>query len=469
MHKGYNSCDGSSLTIGQVLDELPFGSFHIGHILWTTTAVAIFAIHSEMTPYMFPGLQMQFGADKDELSTYAAAYQAGCAFGALLAPVLADKLGRKPTLVFATAVTTLLNYASASATSFNMILVLRTLGSASWGIAYSALGPWYVEFLPTAARGAMLAAITLGWPVGRGAVIVSSDVFDNNWQKMQLLSAVSMGVLLLGTCLIYESPRYLVATGRIEEAKAVLADLHRRNGKQWSSDCRLRIATASSTDERSWQELFNGEFLPKIRFCLILFSLLSMTTIMIDTWGPMLFQNLMFPDDNALPRALLMIFNVGDFCGLVVSVLVVDFIGRRGSFAVGFFFQGTLLLGLAGTHVLNDAARLYLQSILGAVSASCRGFAWEGAIMWVLEAFPTTLRTAALSLSRVVMHSMAIITLKVSAQCLSSLPAFTWLQLLGCTSLVGGVIVFLCNPAESACKPLMEGSSVTAKDAGSQA
>ena len=30
----------------------------------------------------------------------------------------------------------------------------------------------------------------------------------------------------------------------------------------------------------------------------ILFSLLSMTTIMIDTWGPMLFQNLMFPDDN---------------------------------------------------------------------------------------------------------------------------------------------------------------------------
>ena len=26
-----------------------------------------------------------------------------------------------------------------------------------------------------------------------------------------------MGVLLLGTCLIYESPRYLVATGRIEE------------------------------------------------------------------------------------------------------------------------------------------------------------------------------------------------------------------------------------------------------------
>ena len=30
--------------------------------------------------------------------------------------------------------------------------------------------------------------------------------------------------------------------------------------------------------------------------------------------------------------------------------------------------------------------------------------------------------------------------MQVSAQCLSSLPAFTWLQLLGCTSLVGGVL-----------------------------
>ena len=62
------------------------------------------------------------GADKEELSTYAAAFQAGCAFGALVAPVLVDKLGRKPTLVFGAMVTTLLNYGSAFATSFNMLL-----------------------------------------------------------------------------------------------------------------------------------------------------------------------------------------------------------------------------------------------------------------------------------------------------------------------------------------------------------
>lgn len=301
-------------------------------------------------------------------------------------------------------------------------------------------------------------------------VIISSDFFNDDWQKLLLLAAVAMGVLLLSTTLIHESPRYLVATGRIEEAKAVLSDIHRRSGARWSSDCRLCLDHTSLTDERSWYELFSNEYFAKMRFSLILFSLLSMTTCLIDTWGPMLFQNLMFPEDNALPRTLLMIFNLGDLCGLVVSILVVDFIGRKGSFFVGFGFQGTLLLCLAGTHSLkSDDACLYLQSILGAISASCRGFAWEAAVMWSLEAFPTSLRAAALSLSRVVMHSMAVITLKVSAQCLSSLPAFMWLQILGSTSLAAGVIVAICNPTESAGKPLTEHSSETSYRACSQA
>ena len=61
MHKGYSSCNGASLPIGQVLDELPLSSFHIGHVFWTAAAVALFAIHCELTPYMFPGLQIHFG------------------------------------------------------------------------------------------------------------------------------------------------------------------------------------------------------------------------------------------------------------------------------------------------------------------------------------------------------------------------------------------------------------------------
>ena len=83
----------------------------------------------------------KLGADKEELSTYAAAFQAGCAFGALVAPVLVDKLGRKPTLVFGALVTTLLNYGSAFATSFNMLL----------GIALS-----YCQVLQEARREALV-------------------------------------------------------------------------------------------------------------------------------------------------------------------------------------------------------------------------------------------------------------------------------------------------------------------------
>ena len=46
-----------------------------------------------------------------------------------------------------------------------------------------------------------------------------------------------------------------------------------------------------------------------------------MTTIMIDTWGPMLFQNLLFPDDNAAQQkvrsatsVLLELYRAGRLC-----------------------------------------------------------------------------------------------------------------------------------------------------------
>ena len=53
---------------------------------------------------------------------------------------------------------------------------------------------------------------------GRGIVIMGSDFFLDDWRKLQMMSAASMGILFLSTVLIHESPRYLVATGKTEEA-----------------------------------------------------------------------------------------------------------------------------------------------------------------------------------------------------------------------------------------------------------
>lgn len=63
MPKGYNSFDDTdgSVTVREVLDDMPFGQFHVVHLTWAIVAIAILAIQYEMTPYMFLGLQLHFG------------------------------------------------------------------------------------------------------------------------------------------------------------------------------------------------------------------------------------------------------------------------------------------------------------------------------------------------------------------------------------------------------------------------
>ncbi|CAJ1418597.1 unnamed protein product [Effrenium voratum] len=652
--KGYHSCDGPAelVTVGQVLDGMPFGFFHMTHIAWALAAIAVLAIQYEMTPYMFPGLQLHFGADREELSTFAAAFQAGCAFGTMMAPALADRMGRKPTLIFSITLCATLSYASALSKSLHMLMVLRTLSSASWAIGWNALSPWYVEFLPTKTRGAMLTALSLGWPIGRGTVILWSQLLGSDWQQLMKLQAIAMMVLMAGTSLINESPMYLAYRGRLQEARRVLDAVHRSNGSQWRSDCQLCLddTGTNTVDERTWQELLSPEYRSRTAFCWILFALLSGTTILIDTWGPIIFQHLIFPGHTELPRGLLMLFNIGDLIGLVVSVFVIDRIGRKGGFVIGktmgkqtvlrltevkrqnfgclyvllrelndgvhglcehrgdvlpfnkaeqvapawtrlgvlhaprpsrscssrpaaisrgrrvhphqeqndqhegerreqlhqgrvlirsfllgmdedcvrlgcgnlgFAFNlgfpktllqlldsvlhqhvdvlgvgdghwGLLILrslihariiivifivgsslpaarsfdpavrvvGLRRVHCATTfgGARVCLQAIMGMTATGCRGFAWEGATMWALEAFPTSLRAAALCSSRVCMQVMAVFTLKVSAEYLAFYSASQWLQIFGVLLIMAGGVVVVLNPRETAGVPLAEGS-----------
>ena len=48
---------------------------------------------------------------------------------------------------------------------------------------------------------------------------------------------------------------------------------------------------------------------------------------------------MLYPDDTELPHTLLFLFALGDMCGIVTSIIVVDRIGRKGSFYVGFGVQ----------------------------------------------------------------------------------------------------------------------------------
>ena len=132
---------------------------------------------------------------------------------------------------------------------------------------------------------------------------------------------------------------------------------------------------------------------------------LSCTTVLLDVWGPRAFTRLLYGEGTALKYGTLLLFNVGDLIGIVVSIAVVDRIGRRGCFAVGFLLQAALLTTLVLAHSMVEtfgayhcaggtvqkvealrgwehckdqgAGALALLTFVGMLATGCRCFGWE--------------------------------------------------------------------------------------------
>lgn len=185
-------------------------------------------------------------------------------------------------------------------------------------------------------------------------------------------------------------------------------------------------------------------------FSLTIFSLLSVTTVLIDTWGPGIFQKLISPGEKELPHGVLLLFNLGDFCGIIVSIALADRLGRRGSFAIGFFGQSVLFAAMVLLQQSTSAVGKLLVIASGTAASACRCFAWEAAAMWTIEAFQTDLRAMALGIATAVMRTFSIISLEVSGAHVNDISPMFALSLFASLMGLSGILALSLLPLETA-------------------
>ncbi|MFQ3339149.1 MAG: SP family sugar:H+ symporter-like MFS transporter, partial [Colwellia sp.] len=159
----------------------------------------------------------------------------GCALGALMAGPISDRFGRKPIMIITAIIFAISAFGSGISSSSAEFIFYRLIGGLGIGAA-SVLAPAYIaEVAPAALRGRLATlqqlAIVLGLfaaflsnfliasVAGGSEAILMLDIAAWRWMFwVELLPAV---LFLVGVIFIPESPRYLVAQGKIEEARAI--------------------------------------------------------------------------------------------------------------------------------------------------------------------------------------------------------------------------------------------------------
>lgn len=403
------------------------GTGNVGRVLFLSLVAAIggflFGFDSGVINGTVDALQLAFNSDAAGTGFNVASMLLGCAAGAFFAGTLADKFGRKPVMI-ATAIAFIISaWGSGIAGGSFQFVMARIVGGFAVGAA-SILAPAYIsEIAPAKIRGSLatlqqlmiviglfVAFLSNYWLAGMsgGATELHWWGFQT-WQWMFWMEIGPAAIFLLALFFIPESPRYLVAANREEEAKDVLTSLSD------AVDAENKVADIKSTlrkDHRpSMQDIIieaTGKVHPLVWVGVGLAALQQFTGInVVFYYGATLWQAAGFTEADALLQNV--ITGSVNILFTFVAIALVDKVGRKPLLSIGAIGQAVMLgiLGVIfGTAGVDAAGNLVLEGNMGIyalLSANAYvaffAFSW-GPVMWVMlgEMFPNQFRGAALAI-----------------------------------------------------------------------
>ena len=368
-------------------------------------------------------LQLAFDSDAVGTGFNVASVLLGCMVGAFFAGTLADKFGRKAVMIATAVVFIVSAWGSGIATGSFEFVIYRIMGGLAVGAA-SILAPAYIsEIAPANIRGSLATLQQLMIVVGLFAAFMSNYClagmsggatelhwwgFDT-WRWMFWMEMVPASVFLLSLLFIPESPRYLVAAGRREEAGAVLTALATAEyAKKKVEDIRSTIREGSKPKLSDIISRHTGKVHGLVWVGMGLAALQQFTGInVIFYYGATLWKAAGFTEADALLQNV--ISGTVNVLFTFVAIVLVDRLGRKPLLLAGSVGQAVMLGIMAwifGTAPGADAEALNLSDQMGTLALLAANgyiaffaFSW-GPVMWVMlgEMFPNQYRGAALAI-----------------------------------------------------------------------
>jgi MFS transporter, SP family, sugar:H+ symporter len=346
----------------------------------------------------------------------------GCAIGAFVAGTIADRRGRRPTMLL----NAVLFLITAISTGFSntpaFFIASRLVGGLAIGAA-SVLAPMYIsEVAPSEVRGRLASLQQMAIVTGLFCAFLSNDIIARlaggasatlwlgqpAWRWMFWMEAVPSLAFLVGVSFIPESPRFLVANGRRTEALRIFA----RIGASGEALARRVEESVRGEHRRRFSDLIvqgTRRVAPVVWIGIGLAAFQQLVGInIIFYYGEVLWKAAGATEQWALRINILT--GLVNILATIPAVALVDRAGRKPLLLVGSagmavtlaamaIVFGTARIGPDGTPLLGHAA-----AVTGLLAANLYVVAFAvswGPVMWVLlgEMFPNRMRGAALSIS----------------------------------------------------------------------
>jgi AAHS family 4-hydroxybenzoate transporter-like MFS transporter len=207
------------------LDDLKLTKYHYQIFAVCILLVLIDGYDGASLAYAAPAIAADIKLDSSLLGPLFAAHLIGMVLGSGPSGLVADRHGRRPTIIFATAIFGICTLLVATASTFREILIYRLLTGVGLGAAVSNVIAFASESSPARCRATVVSTIYSAFPLGAlvGGYIAVWLIAAHGWQSIFALGAgLTLAALAAVSWKLPESIRFLRVSGaplpRIREA-----------------------------------------------------------------------------------------------------------------------------------------------------------------------------------------------------------------------------------------------------------
>lgn len=346
----------------------------------------------------------------------------GCAVGAILAGNLSDRWGRLRVMMLGGALFLVSSIGAGLTFSVPDLILWRVLGGLGIGIA-SVVAPAYIaEIAPKQVRGALASLQQLAITLGIFAALLSDAVLAwgaggaseplwfglEAWRWMFLVGVIPAAVYGVLAFTLPESPRYLIAKGRDDEARKIFAQLVPPVDLEKHIN---ELSTAILEDRKNAGVSLRGPALglqPIVWAGIILSVFQQFVGInVIFYYSTSLWQSVGFPESASL--GISVVTSVTNVLVTLVAIFLVDRVGRKPILLTGSVIMTLSLATMAVCFLFAEGSGqdVSLPAPWGPIALVAAnlfvigfGASW-GPLVWVLlgEIFPSRIRGKALGVA----------------------------------------------------------------------
>jgi len=205
------------------------------------------------------GIQKSFGASTTMIQIITSWVTLGALVGALVAGVLADKIGRRFTILLAAILFTIGALLEALAPGTTVLVIGRLVVGFGVGVASVAAPLYAAEQAPTRLRGRFVSMYQLAITIGIFIAYLVDQALINNdmWRVMLGVSAVPAILLFVVMLPMPDSPRWFVKVGRREDAIKALEKVRPDVDAIAEINDIEKAAQEDDANKATWAEVFS--------------------------------------------------------------------------------------------------------------------------------------------------------------------------------------------------------------------